>query len=166
MSHQRVLAGVLSVLVLFSGGCGGKTRPKIIPVSGKVTYKGQPVSGAVVSFMGESSPRSAVGKTNEQGEFTLTTYDSNDGAPVGKHAVSISKPVKSAEGDSLDGADSGKKTAQMMMQGASVRTKPKKAQSFVDSSIPVRYANPKDTGLSFEVIEGDENKFTIDLTDE
>lgn len=118
-----------------------------------------------MSFMGEASPRSAVGKTNDQGEFVLTTYDSNDGAPVGKHSVIIIKAIASIE-TNMTGEDGSKKAAEMMSKMRQTSSRDKKPKSLpIDTSIPVRYANPKESGLSMEVIEGDENKFTIELVD-
>jgi hypothetical protein len=87
--RARLLAGFAVVLAL---GCGSN---KVVPVSGKVTMDGKPLKNATVSFQPiaegkniEAGPGS-VGKTNDQGEYTLTTDKGDPGAVVGKHRVTI-----------------------------------------------------------------------------
>src|SRR5690606_5861700 len=70
---------------------GAEPPVPVYPVSGKVTYQGQPVSGADITFHHESTDRSAFGRTNDEGEYKLTTFSSNDGAVEGKHGVTIVK---------------------------------------------------------------------------
>jgi hypothetical protein len=83
----------------------GCRSPKFAPVSGKVTLNGQPVAGALVAFNRippegsiESGP-SALGTTNQNGEFTLRVSLKQTGALVGKHRVAISL-MSSGPGDS------------------------------------------------------------------
>jgi hypothetical protein len=74
-------------------GCGGSDA--FVPVSGKVTLNGNPLSGATVMFQPMGKPGSIVagegstGKTNDKGEFTLKSSTGKNGALVGKHSVSI-----------------------------------------------------------------------------
>ena len=82
----------LGLALLLALGCGGR---KFVPVSGKVTLNGQPLAGATVSFqpIAEGSVEAAagsVGKTDAQGEYTLTASTGQGGAAVGKHRVMIS----------------------------------------------------------------------------
>jgi hypothetical protein len=89
--RRRLALGLALVLAL---GCGGK---KFVPVSGKVTLNGKPLKGATVAFqpiapegsVNAPAPGSA-GKTNDQGEYTLTASTGQHGAWVGKHKVIIS----------------------------------------------------------------------------
>jgi hypothetical protein len=88
--RARLLIGLASVLVL---GCGSRG---LAPVSGRVTLNGKPLAGATVTFQPiaqkgsiEAGPGSS-GKTNENGEFTLTTATGQRGAQVSEHRVSIS----------------------------------------------------------------------------
>src|SRR5690606_32888601 len=85
--------GVVGLAVLALGCGGGEVEPPapVFPVSGKVTYKGQPVAGADITFHHESGDRSAFGRTNDEGEYKLTTFSSNDGAIEGRHGVTIIK---------------------------------------------------------------------------
>jgi hypothetical protein len=59
-------------------------------VSGRVTYKDQPVPKATVTFAPQSKgAKSAIGITDESGYFQLSTVNPRDGALVGQHQVSI-----------------------------------------------------------------------------
>jgi hypothetical protein len=83
-SHLFLLLGLcLSMLT----GCGDD-RPSRVPVSGKVTIDGQPVTSGSVSFQPQLG-RVAGGQLDEQGRFTLTTFDKGDGCVPGKHAVTV-----------------------------------------------------------------------------
>jgi hypothetical protein len=90
--RKRVLVGAALVLVLVLG-CGGR---RFVPVSGTVTMDGKPVAKATVTFMPVAEKKSleagesSTGKTNENGQFTLTSSRGKNGALVGKHRVSIS----------------------------------------------------------------------------
>lgn len=143
-------------------GCsdGGSGRPTLVPVTGVIKYKGQPVDGAVVTFMSDSSPRTASGVTNAGGEFELSTYSSGDGAPVGKHSVAIAKTGSAAEAKPMDARG----YAEAMRSGAGGTTGLPTGGK-LEHQLPAKFANPKESGLSREVIEGDVNHFEFDLTD-
>ncbi len=85
------LVGVAAAAAL---GCVGG-GPKYVPVSGVVTLNGKPLAGATVTFSPIAPPGEvnagdgSAGKTNDAGEFTLTTSRGAPGALVGKHKVRI-----------------------------------------------------------------------------
>jgi hypothetical protein len=81
--RKAIVSG--SALLLFLAlGCGG--GPTVVPVTGVLTYKGQPVPSAYLDFTPESG-RPSWGKTDEQGRFKLSYDPQKDGAIVGKHKV-------------------------------------------------------------------------------
>jgi hypothetical protein len=89
--------GLFLILLLPTLGCGGADPYATVPVSGVVTCNGKPVANGVVNFTplpdqeGRSERgRVALGKTDSEGRFKLTTYENNDGALVGRHTVTIS----------------------------------------------------------------------------
>ena len=95
MRFRAVVVGYL-LLVFVLVGCGGKGRPRLVKVTGKVTLDGKPVEGAQVAFQFVADAkakyqRPSRGMTNSSGEFTLGTYAGDDGAPVGKYKVGILK---------------------------------------------------------------------------
>jgi hypothetical protein len=84
----------ICLALALAAGCGGV---KYASVSGKVTLNGAPLANALVSFQPivaktetDAGGVGSTGKTNEQGEFTLTTASGKSGALVGKHQVMIS----------------------------------------------------------------------------
>jgi hypothetical protein len=91
--RARLLLGFVFTLVVSLGCSGAK---KFAPVSGTVILNGKALAGATVTFepiadkgsieAGDSSS----GKTNEKGEYTLTSTKGKLGAQVGKHQVSVS----------------------------------------------------------------------------
>jgi hypothetical protein len=85
----------LLILLVFIG-CG-RTGPKAVSVSGRVTMDQKPLANADVSFLpvdsdpNNSASRESAGRTDEQGRFTLKLIqDQSNGAVVGTHKVRIS----------------------------------------------------------------------------
>jgi hypothetical protein len=85
--------GIVAMLLLgFCGGCGAKgagKMPDLIPVKGKVTFKGQPLTIGTVRFEPDDFGRPASGKLQSDGTFVLTTLTEGDGVVAGHHRVAI-----------------------------------------------------------------------------
>ena len=77
----------LVVVALLPVGCG-PSYPTCYPVSGKVTFNGEPVTQGTVTFY-PADGRSAIGKIQPDGSYSLTTFETGDGALAGNHAVTI-----------------------------------------------------------------------------
>ena len=73
-------------------GCGSSAadgaRP-LVPVKGKVTYKGQPLTSGIVHFDPDGYGRPARGKLQPDGSYTLGTMKEDDGVVAGSHLVTI-----------------------------------------------------------------------------
>jgi hypothetical protein len=77
-------------VVLMVAGCGSRpVNPDMAPVSGTVTYQGQPVADANVAF--HADERGSFAVTDSQGRFQLQSEQPGDGAIPGEYSVSISK---------------------------------------------------------------------------
>jgi hypothetical protein len=126
-------------LVIGCGGVSGNTAK----VKGKVLVGGEPMAGLTVLFQPETG-RPATGTTNAAGEFTLTTFNLNDGALVGKHKVAIS----------LDTSSAGPPPQPGTPEYDAAKTK---AEPF-DS----KYKAPQTSGIEKEVVAG-ENDITIEV---
>src|SRR5262249_3000951 len=87
------LAGVVGLCLLFSGCAGSDAgKPKVAPVSGKVTKKGgQPLTHGDITFTPSEggSGQIATGQIGPDGSYTLTTFNTGDGAVLGKHKVTV-----------------------------------------------------------------------------
>lgn len=147
--NVRTIAGLGVVLLVV--GCGpavDPNRPKTYPVTGTVTYNGQPVSDAIVTFIG--GERGAIGRTDESGRLQMTTFEAGDGVLPGSYKVMISKTVVEGVPDEVG-------------EGASPGEEPDMGSQ--KDLLPVRYKDPNQSGLTAEVGEGLPNEFHFELTD-
>ncbi len=149
---RRAAAGfaMLSTLTLttWASGCGGD--PGLGRVSGRITYKGEPVPGGTVFFSPEEAgKRGAQGPIDSDGNYTLGTFDTGDGAPAGRHRVSVvaqgpDKPIPAKMKGKMMEED---------MQGTG------------DPLVPRKYFSAESSGLTAEVVGGQSNTFDFELTD-
>lgn len=90
---NKLLRVVFMLTPLVFVGCGsGESRTPVYTVSGKLTDGSKPLANAQVVFHpvdGATDAPKPRGKTDANGEFKLTTYDGNDGAPAGQYRVSV-----------------------------------------------------------------------------
>jgi hypothetical protein len=95
------LVASAALLVGAYAGCGGGAGqlPSLIPVKGKVTYKGQPLPKGMIRFEPDGYGRMATGKLQADGTFVLSTLKDGDGAVAGVHKVFITDTDKSLAKD-------------------------------------------------------------------
>jgi hypothetical protein len=74
----RLTMGLMAVAFLLSSGCGGKSLAK---VTGKVTYKDQPLTSGDINFLSRETGAAAMAKIDSSGTFTLPEIE------PGKYAV-------------------------------------------------------------------------------
>ncbi len=142
-------------------GCGaGDDRPGTAPVSGTVIYRDQPVAGAMVSFIADGAPRAATGETDEQGRFTLTTFDPGDGAVLGPHVVTV---YKSKASMTIAGPDP-KLDRDAYLAAMDQAAQQAMAAEAAGSALPAKYSDPKTSDLRAEV-GADENVVNLRLVD-
>ena len=99
-------AWALGLAAAAACGCGdaGSSGPSapVFPVKGRVTFDGQPASGAFVVFTPQAAPKPGEepvrprATVQPDGGFVLTTAAEGDGAPAGDYAVTVqwTRPVK------------------------------------------------------------------------
>ena len=141
----------LALLAVLCAGCTAGNSLKTVPVSGQVTYKGQPVAGATVSFLGEGSERPATAISESSGVYHLTTLDAK-GAMPGSYAVTVTKTELPPELLKPMSMEEAAKTANQPPP------KPKEL-------LPGKYGDVAKTPLHFEVKAGQSNKFDLPLAD-
>ena len=156
--NKMALGNLLAVVLLGSVlglGCGGQQdadRPNTVPVSGTVTHNGQPVEGATVAFQSAGGSRGAIGVTDAGGKYTLTTFESGDGAVPGayqvkifKYKIEISEAAADQESDDYVPPAEGEEAPQ------------------AENLLPPIYADPTTSGLTATVSESGDNTFDFPL---
>ena len=138
-----LLCGALSV-ILWAGCDRG---PQLVAASGVVTFRKQPVPDADIVFVPDAGGSPVIGRTNDSGEFILTT-NGQEGALVGSYkvavtAVKLKKAVSESEALSM--------------------TNEQIAANHV-AVVPIKYNNTISSGLAATVAEDPaSNRFQFDL---
>jgi hypothetical protein len=76
-----------TVVSLTAIGCGDD-RPDRVPVSGQVLIDGKPLSYGYVNVLPEKD-RASGGQLDENGRFSLSCFEFDDGVVVGTHGIEI-----------------------------------------------------------------------------
>lgn len=152
----RALAAVVASAML--GGCGDDGLGTRYPVSGSVTYKGEPVASASITFYPAGAPtgdqRGATGVV-DGGWYTLSTAGGDDGAFPGDYVVSLTarNPDLTEAQSNIEG------------KGGSMRQDDvAKAFKNAKGAIPLKYESPESGGLTAKV-EAKSNKINFELQD-
>jgi hypothetical protein len=111
----------------------------MVPVQGKVTYRGYGLTNGVVVFAPDQRGPLATGRIREDGSFVLYTGDS-PGVYPGQYRVTVS---------SLNGGS----------------TESWGRFDFPRSAIPEKYRDPELSRLACDVKANRSNNFDVDLTD-
>ncbi|MCA9270409.1 MAG: carboxypeptidase regulatory-like domain-containing protein [Planctomycetales bacterium] len=94
MNRRPIAAwGAALLLLAMASGCGDG-RITVHPVAGQVLVDGQPADNASVVFhpTGADATITALrpsARTDEQGRFSLSTYQRGDGAPPGTYKITV-----------------------------------------------------------------------------
>ena len=91
--HWRFAASPLVICLASLAGCGGS---RTYPVAGQLVWSdGQPAKelvGYTVTFESVESQVGSDGVVRDDGTFTVSTYEPDDGAVPGQHRVAITAP--------------------------------------------------------------------------
>jgi hypothetical protein len=136
---------LLSVACCWLAGCGVKQgQLPLAKVTGQVTFRGAPLTAAVIKFYPVQSSgtgvRVAFAHLDHEGRYCLSTYGHDDGAILGDHRVTIECPPEMQTG-------SGNMVKHEVTFGAMPPQQSK-------APISTRYANPDTSGLTAHVTSG------------
>jgi hypothetical protein len=138
---------------LFSSGCG-EGGPSVASVSGTVTYQGQPVADAMVTFIPEKGTPGN-GQTDASGKYTISTRGKN-GAVLGLNKVTVTKMT--TDGPAMPANP----TPEDMRKAAEASAR----MSQTESQLPSKYGTAFSSGLTATVTSDESaNVFDFDLTD-
>lgn len=142
---------IVASIVFTLPGCSPRveTKPtleKVAPVSGTLTFNGQPLESYQVTFLPTDGRRPAVGLTDVAGRFKLGTNDVDDGAPLGTNKISVVFAARSSD-DSASASP---------IDDPALLPKPK-------ISIPAKYSNPETSELIQEVPADGISDLKLDL---
>jgi hypothetical protein len=139
------LVSLLPLVVLM--GCGGG-KPPTQPVTGKVMFKKTtPAAGALVVFhptdysVEKQLGGKPFGTVKEDGTFTLTSFEADDGAPAGEYGVTIQWQKK------------GKNTGFALGDGGGAGRE----------MLQPKYGNPAQPFTKVTIRQGDKNEFTFNV---
>ena len=166
-----------------------KLRPPLHPVAGTLIVDGNPVAGAVVTFVSQTEEDGreylAVSATDKDGRFWLRTFSSHgDGAVAGRHVIKVEQMVPTGRMIQGDGRtsimDIGAIPPWLDSERASKPTD-RCSDSMTDpmmgagafpgmpelvNILPSRFADEKTSGLTAEVTVEGPNEFLIQLDSE
>ena len=148
----RVVAAIGLAMTI---GCAADRRDvePTYPVSGTVTFDGEPVEGAQVVFVAVGEGLGAVGTTDSSGRYSLTTFQAGDGALPGEYQVRITQFAGAVAEN--PGSDSDEDYVDPGRDDAWVP----------ENLLPAHYADPGTSGLTATVTEGDNSRINFVLTE-
>lgn len=155
--RSRALA-VLLCAALAAAGCGGvKDAPKSVPIRGKVTLKGEPITSGEVVYtpVKTGEGRMARGGIGPDGTFQMRTSPSVPGVVPGEYGISLVVPDETASASTAGPS------------GAPVeRPPPRHLQPQQQkATVPAKYLSPESSGLKETVDENHSGTTDIVLID-
>jgi hypothetical protein len=157
------LAGLLAVCVAMgcSGAEGDAGRVDVYETTGKITLDGKPLADAVVTFSPKGEQPVAIGRTDSSGNYSLRTYEPDDGAAAGDFTVLVSKPASGGSSsmtleEAHAAATSGESTSPARSHAQAAKNAPK-------SEVPEKYGVVEQSDLTATVTADGENTFSFDL---
>jgi hypothetical protein len=97
---MRAANGLAVLLTTLCVGCGSSQALPVnppVPVKGKISYRGKPLTKGQITLEPTDGGHEAQGQIQPDGSFVLTTFKEGDGALIGVHQVSVTgidPPVK------------------------------------------------------------------------
>jgi len=153
---RQIAAAAAGIGLILVFGCGDDSGlSKRYPVSGTVTYKGEPIAKGTIGFVPtKAEGRAATGEI-DNGRYTLTTAVAGDGALPGTYKVTIiSQDIDTSE-------------LKAVAKGGQFHHDEKFAKATLNAKnlVPARYKLAETSDITKEV-KPETNRIDIDLKDE
>ena len=148
------------VALVLTVGCKKNTgsREGLVPAAGVVMYNGQPVADAEIEMRPATETQVncvAVGRTDEQGKFSLMTDRPGDGALPGTYKTVVKKVVETIDG----------MTKQEFQEKNGNDAQYDKNKVKTEYLVPQKYSDPLNTPLEVEIPAKGDTNITITLED-
>jgi hypothetical protein len=141
------LAMPCSLLLMSLVPIGCDRGPRLVPADGIVKFKNAAIPGADVVFVPEGDGQLAIGRTDDQGHFTLMT-SGRPGAIIGAYKVSITAA----------------RPKRAVSEAEAVAMSSEQIAANREDLVPVKYNNPVSSELTATVTKDvAANKFEFDL---
>ncbi|XZE19662.1 carboxypeptidase-like regulatory domain-containing protein [Pirellulaceae bacterium SH449] len=182
MKNSNALFGLALLIGLgLLLGCG-PSNPPTYKVSGVVSLDGQPVPGATITFIPEmgTDTQPAVGTSDHEGKYSLTTFVSGDGAMKGMYTVTVMKvqteagqspydAYRQSDAKSASSSSSNQSLEDMYAAYGNSYTGPpedagKVRQPASKDLVPARYKSKESSGIRFPVSDSGANNIDLVLT--
>jgi hypothetical protein len=128
-----------ALLALTCSACAKDTRKPVFPAQGKVLLDGKPLPRAFLVFhpLNDSDPHAIrpLAHAEDDGTFTVSTYDAEDGAPAGEYAVTVEWRRQATKDDDAP----------------------------PPNLLPDRYARPTTSALRVKIVEGENDLPPLEL---
>ncbi len=180
---MRVPAAISMAAILIGvAACGSNNGLNLASVSGKVTYKGKPIKNGTVMFVpneskGATGPQ-AIGTIKNDGTYSLSSQDANDGAVVGWHKVGIlgldPEPISKEAAATIEEDPmkylQAKTQAGLKAASQSARRKAGQTVTGLDGKtfrvvVPEKVGSTETSGITVEVSRGS-NTVNIDIAED
>lgn len=144
------------MLMLTLVGCSKTPGPEFAPVTGRVTFGGQPLAAGMIHFVpdesqGTSGPMST-GGMQADGSFSLRGPGRHVGAIVGNHRVYLTMPVSDFT------------PTPVVIDGEVVVQAPKPGESSDPTAqVPKRYLQADTSGWTASVVAGGANIYEFEI---
>ena len=168
MQHNRFFtAAFISFFLLLSAGCSNSDA-RYVKVEGTITYKGQAIEGATVSFLPDASDgEPAAGLTDAEGKYTLTSSNAiggGTGVLPGTYTVRVVKTQSTVTQDPDEAEQRGEIDYSELQRRLSAKggsaTKVKH-----EEMLPKKYSQPSTTPLKNVSVAKGAGTLDFDLTD-
>jgi predicted small lipoprotein YifL len=133
--NRCLLLLLLAAAPAWTAGCG-KSGPVRFPVTGEVTFEGQPVTEGTVSFVSKETGTASAAALDASGRFEIP-----DGLPAGRYVVAVAPPPPEEVG------------------GAPAADPPREYPN-----IPQKYRSDTTSDLTADVGDGAQEPFRFALT--
>lgn len=154
-TNRRVAFALFACWLVMVGGCGYR-RPQRIPTTGTLLLDGSPVANASLVFLPAEGGRPAMAHSDENGQFTISTYGGNDGLPAGRYKLSATKLMLRERAqkrlDAFNASEAAENGGDIQFTDADYR-----------NMLPARYSDPRSSDYEV-VIEKNGPSLTINLS--